>query len=158
MGREEDVDDDDTGLIAALEALNSEPQTAARYNLTSDLLGGTIIFQESPQAVHDLLSYIDPAHHIWILPETVDGILQIVDLVGIEDVKVACEAFLLGGKVAWDPLGALRLAERYRLRALYRSAADATLRRHFQFPDILWYGLSQATVAKVSRSLRASAF
>lgn len=109
----------------------------------------TITFQESPRAVHGVLSYIDPKHTLWLLPETVEPTLQLADLIGLDGLKAECEKFLMR-KISWDAPGALYLAEKYRLEELYWKAGNAILRSDTFYQRRAWYQLRMSTVAKVS--------
>lgn len=115
----------------------------------------TLTFEEGPQAVHDMLTHMHNPDDLFLRPDTVEPLLGLASMIGYEALVERCESFLQG-KLVWDPIGMLKLAEDYGLRNLYPVAANAVMRNYERNERERTLRLSQKTIDKV-RTYCASA-
>lgn len=127
-----------------LEDTNEESKT-----IVADIALPTINLVEDAQTVSDLLSFIDPGAKLHLLPDTVEPLLRFADMIGFDKLQTACAQYL-AGRVSWDPVATLRLAEEYRFAELYSAAGNAVLQRYDAFSPLHSLDLSEKTIEKVS--------
>lgn len=111
----------------------------------------TLHFREDAQTIHDLLTHIHPRRKLLLRPHSVEPLVRLADMIGLEGLKAECEAFLMThSRLRWDPIGMLKMAEELRLKRLYTEAGKRVLAQYPTHGLDDWVCLSDATVAKVS--------
>lgn len=141
----------DTSQVMA----KSHPDTAHNsYADTADHPIPSLHFPQGPQAVYDLLAFLDPHARFLLSMGTVEPLLSLADMIDLKALKPHCEKFLQA-RVRSDPVEILRLAETYRLGDLCASASAIVLEMTEEIGVEQWHKLSETTILKVSEEWSA---